>query len=315
MKKLTTTLLLSLAISVYAHAADSYLPINPEGEIAGHAYVDLGLPTGTLWATSNIYAESSCHPGRYFAWGETEARDIFKWHDYLFFEEEFTDDNGILRYSATNIGEQISGTEYDAAHTLWGDCWRMPTKEDWEELIEYCTAEYKEYVSPDNGLYICGPNGNSILLPLTFSPHGGASTDVLRGEYWSATSCSDLVHDIYPSAMMLSFNPADSKMKLMPDSRHDGLSIRPVISRKDISTSVATLTDFTPSMKYEDGVIILNGYTGGSELTVSDLSGRNICSDTIDDNICPLPALSKGIYIVAVRKSDKTLNTIKIAVK
>ena len=193
----------------------------------------------------------------------------------------------------------------------------MPTKEDWEELIEYCTAEYKEYtyVSPGNGLHIGGPNGNSILLPLTFSPHGGTTTDVLRGEYWTATSCIDSANDSYPSAMMLIFNPADSTMKLIPDSRHDGLSIRPVISRKDISTSVATLTDFIPTMKYEDGIIVLNGYADGCELAVADLSGSTIYASSLNDCKYLLPELSRGIYIATLYKTGKAIGSLKIAMK
>ncbi|MDE6291499.1 MAG: T9SS type A sorting domain-containing protein [Muribaculaceae bacterium] len=318
MKNFTTALLLCMALSAYSATGNPSLPSAPDGDVAGHGYVDLGLPSGTLWATCNIGSESPYHPGQYFAWGETKPRERFKWYDYEFYEEEYTDAQGRTNYSATDIGQQISGTEYDAARAQWGDAWRMPSKEDCEELLEYCQTEYVEYshFPPKTGLHVCGPNGNSILLALTFSPHGGVTTAVLEGgEYWTATAATDTDEDSYPSTMMMRFGYGSSKLVLKTEGRHDGLSIRPVISRKDIITSVATLTDYTPAIKYENGVISINGYTDDCELTISDLSGRNICSSTIDDNIYLLPELSKGIYIIAVRKAEKNLNTIKIAVK
>ena len=319
MRKSTTLLLLSITLCTYAKPAESPHSSTPNGEIAGHGYVDLGLPSGTLWATCNINAESPYHPGQYFAWGETTPRDRFIWYDYKFFEKEYTDDDGRLNYSASDIGQEISGTEYDAARSLWGDEWRMPTKEDWEELMEYCTAEYLEYsyIPPKSGLRICGPNGNSIILPQTFSPHSGFdfAIAVEIGEYWTATESTARTDNNHPSAMMLSFSPTGYNMKLIPDSRHDGLSIRPVTSNRNISTSVATLTDSTPAIKYENGLVSINGYTDGCELTVSDLSGRHICSCLINDNICELPTLSKGIYIIDACKADKILTAIKIIVK
>ena len=168
MKRISTALILT-AIWGFAQSADSPRPSAPDGEVAGHGYVDLGLPSGTLWAACNIDGDSPYYPGAYFAWGETQSRDLFGWLDYEFLEERHTDANGNDTYTATDIGEVISGTEYDAARSQWGDAWRIPTKEDWEELNEYCTMEYKDYSSIPSrkGLLISGPNGKCIFLSIT----------------------------------------------------------------------------------------------------------------------------------------------------
>ena len=54
--------------------------------IDGHEYVDMGLPSGTLWATCNIGATSSTDFGDYFAWGETEPKEEYTDENYKFFE-------------------------------------------------------------------------------------------------------------------------------------------------------------------------------------------------------------------------------------
>lgn len=262
-------------------------------------------------------AESPYDPGLYFAWGETKPRDIFRWYDYAFFEKEYTDAQGLATYTVTDIGQQISGTEYDAACVWWGNGWKMPSNDDWEELMEYCTSEYVEYPSiiPKSGLHICGPNGNSILLPLTFSPHGGVDTDVLRGEYWTATACNTLCEDGIPSSMMLHFNPADSEMGLYSNGRHDGLSIRPVISRSDMSTSVVSIDDTNATLKYKDGSISIGGYSDGCTLIVTDLSGRNISHYQASDSIFQVNVLAKGFYIATLYMRNKPISTLKFAVK
>ncbi|MDE6741321.1 MAG: T9SS type A sorting domain-containing protein [Muribaculaceae bacterium] len=311
MKKFTSLLLLTLALSGYA---ESSTQITPDGEAAGHTYVDLGLPSGTLWATCNIAAESPYHPGQYFAWGETNPRDFFEWKDYEFFEEEYSDANGHTTYSATDIGRQISGTQYDAARAQWGDAWRTPTKEEWEELISSCRAEYKTVtiLPPKAGLYLWGPNGNKIVLSLTVSQN---SIDhcIDKGEYWTATADTEQP-DGNSSAMILSFNPTTLIMNLKSEVRHKGFAIRPVISSKD-ATAVRTLTEAVPAMTFADGRIAISGNADGCQVTLSDLSGRQVFASSATNDASPAPSLPKGIYIATLSKGDKAISTLKIAVK
>ena len=319
MKKIYISLLLSLTLSGTAQAAsaDGPRPSAPDGEVAGHGYVDLGLPSGTLWANSNIGAESIFYPGVCFAWGETQTRYNFQWHNYELLQEEYTDEQGNVRYSATDIGLQISGTEYDAAHIQWGEAWRMPAKEDWEELLEYCTAEYKDNaaIPPRKGILFTGPNGNSILFPPT-DDYNGINLCVPRGgDYWTATSASDLTENPYPSAMMMAFHAGCSNMKLKSDSRHLGCAIRPVINRQDIGTSVATLTNDATSMTYENGTLTVTGNAQGYRLTVTDLSGRRLLDSPATDGKYRLSRLPQGIYLASLQHAGKTVKTLKISVK
>lgn len=317
MKEFTTTLLLSLVLSGASQAAGTSAPSKPDGEIAGHGYVDLGLPSGTLWATCNVGAEAYYYPGEYFAWGEVQARDVFKWRDYQFFEEEYTDPEGHLNYTAKEIGAVISGTEYDAARIQWGDAWRMPTREDYEELKEYCDMEYWEaaQVSPRQGLRISGPSGKSILLPYTFCPHTGINPAVLTGgDYWTSTVSESPTGDNRPAALQMSFGYEGSTLRLIPDGRHDGLCIRPVISGKAIGASVVSVSDGF-AMRYEGSAVTVSSDVDGCMLNVADLSGKLFRTSNVRDGKCHLSDLSKGIYILSLQKGNQTLSTLKIAVK
>lgn len=319
MKKFTTALLLSLALGGAAQAAnaDATRPSAPDGEVAGHGYVDLGLPSGNLWATCNINGDSPYSPGDYFAWGETKSREFYRWLDYEFLEEWHEDADGHSVYTATDLGDVISGTEYDAVRAQWGDAWRMPTQEDWEELNECCTMEYMHYSSIPHreGLLISGPNGNRIFLSFTYSPRYFDLGPIRSAEYWTATASTTLAWNQYPAAQMTTFSAKSTKVNITPEGRHEGFAVRPVISRQDTGTSVATLTGSTVAMRYEAGCVTVSGNSDGCQLTISDLSGRRIQASAVTDGKCPLSDLSKGIYILSLQKAGKTIRTLKIAVK
>lgn len=120
-----------------------------------HEYVDLGLPSGTLWATCNVGADSPEEYGNYYAWGETKTKNVYNWETYIH-------SNGDSDVCA-DLGD-ISGTEYDVAHIEWGDDWRIPTYSECKELIDNCTSEWTS-VGGVWGRKIIGANGNSIFLP------------------------------------------------------------------------------------------------------------------------------------------------------
>ena len=148
-------------------------------------YVDLGLPSGTLWATRNIGANSSEESGDYFAWGETEPKEEYymsnyKWYDY---------DNELYTKYCTDSGYgMIDDKELeprdDAAWANWGPSWRMPSLEQLRELKEKCSWEWLER-NGTSGYLVTGPNGNTIFLPAA----GEASFPNAEGEgyYWSRT--------------------------------------------------------------------------------------------------------------------------------
>lgn len=102
--------------------------------------VDLGLPSGTLWATCNVGASQPAGYGGYFMWGETEPRaqkKDFDWSRYTHYDSSAG--------AAIDIGSDIAGTQYDAAKAILGEGWQLPTKEQWEELKSECNLLINKY--------------------------------------------------------------------------------------------------------------------------------------------------------------------------
>ena len=129
--------------------------------------VDLGLPSGTKWACCNVGASSPKERGCYYAWGETEEKELYLMETYPYYdtnEDEFID-----------LGN-ISGTKYDAAHVKWGGDWRMPTREEAEELFEL--TKEQQYISDIKQEVFLGPNGNCIYVPYTDTQFGLYKTEI-----------------------------------------------------------------------------------------------------------------------------------------
>lgn len=173
---------------------------NGEGSIGKHEYVDLGLPSGTLWATCNIGANSPEEYGDYFAWGETEGyndgKTDYSWSTYKWCNgspSSITKYNSYSSYGSVDEKEDLD-LEDDAAYVNWGQDWRIPSEEQFEELINssYTAAEWT-ILHGVNGLKITSKtNGNSIFLPAA----GNRSTGSLNyagsyGYYWSRTLNSE----------------------------------------------------------------------------------------------------------------------------
>lgn len=203
-----------------------------------NTYVDLGLPSGTLWATCNIGATSPEDYGDYFAWGETEGyndgKTIFNWSTYKWCEgSEYTMTKYCTKSSYGYNGFTDDKTELDpeddAAYVNWGPAWRMPSEEQFSELINssYTTTEW----TTQNGVYgrkiTSKENGNSIFLPAAGYRTGSSLLYAGSwGLYWSRT----LYSGNPGSARYLSFN--SSGVSMYGDNRYGGRSVRPVRSQE-----------------------------------------------------------------------------------
>ena len=150
------------------------------GMEAGREVIDLGLPSGTKWASCNVGATKPEEYGGYYAWGETEEKDYYDWSTYIHCDGSYS--------TCHDLGSDISGTEYDVAHVKWGGKWCMPTINECRELFANCTYEWTT-LNGVNGRKFTGPNGNSIFLPAAGGRWDG---DLVRageyGYYWSSTS-------------------------------------------------------------------------------------------------------------------------------
>lgn len=190
----------------------------PDGEIAGHYYVDLGLPSGLKWATCNVGATSPEDYGDYFAWGETSPKVVYDWDTYLHWND--LDGDGYCDYGEPTINSDISGNvQYDAATANWGGNWRMPTKDEMQELVDHCEWEWTQ-VNGVNGSKVIGPNGSCIFLPAAGIRYGTTLTnDGNYGSCWSSTP-----YDSYASH--LSFYDGDEGV--YGSNRYYGQTVRPI---------------------------------------------------------------------------------------
>lgn len=198
------------------------------GTLNGHNWVDLGLPSGTYWATTNVGANNPEDYGEYFAWGETSSKEIYEWTNYIYSNGSSTTltkycDNPDLGNNGFTDNLTTLEAIDDAATTNWGVGWRMPTMEEFTELYDNCTQEWTTQ-NGINGRTFTGPNGNSIFLPAAGRRENG---DILyvgsNGIYWS----NSLVHPCY--AGCLGFSLENSDVTNAP--RIEGLSVRPVCTR------------------------------------------------------------------------------------
>ena len=171
-----------------------------------HEWVDLGLPSGTLWATCNIGANAPEEYGDYFAWGETEPKESYTWETYKW----YYDRNGwpcCTKYCTNELDGTVDNKteldpEDDAACVSWGPSWRMPTQRQIFELCDQCIKE-PTTINDVQGIRFIGPNGNMLFLPLA----GYYYKDTLNsanslGYYWTRSlleSLSNEAHNLFIS--------------------------------------------------------------------------------------------------------------------
>lgn len=156
MKNLTSTLIAAFIFAFCGNIADAEI-------IYGHEYVDLGVPSGTLWATCNLGAETPYQIGTYYAWGEIEKKATYTIENYEFFAEFASDPDFGYYIECQNIGTDICESEYDAVTQTWGGEWRMPNYEEIRELRINCWYKWVEE-NGVKGMRFYGPNGNSIFV-------------------------------------------------------------------------------------------------------------------------------------------------------
>ena len=185
-----------------------------------HEWVDLGLPSGTLWATCNVGANSPEEYGDYFAWGETQPKSEYYWSTYF-----DTDDNGdTFKKYYNNGGLTELLPEDDAATANWGSNWRMPSLAQIKELYsEYTTREWTQQNGVNGRRITSKSNGNSIFLPAAgFRLDSSLYLAGGSGNYWSRSLSTSGSCDAY----YLFFYSGD--IGWVNGSRYYGRSVRPV---------------------------------------------------------------------------------------
>lgn len=196
--------------------------------------VDLGLPSGTLWATCNIGANSPEEYGDYFAWGETQGyndgKDNFIWYTYnwcMGTQKTLTKycNDSYYGYEGLTDNKTELELEDDAAYVNWGPDWRMPSMEQFEELFNsnYTTITWTTLNGVNGRQITSKANGNSIFLPFAgYRYDDDLDTEGARGSYWSRS-----LHLYYPYSAK-SMQILSTSFTMLNFERFRGLSVRPV---------------------------------------------------------------------------------------
>jgi hypothetical protein len=189
-----------------------------------YEWIDLGLPSGIKWSSTNVGATNPEDYGLYFAWGEIEGytgvtdTKGFSWNDYTLCNSS----NVITKYSYDVDNLTILEESDDAAYQTQNDC-RMPTKEDFEELLNNTTSKW-EALNGVNGIRLTSKaNGNSIFIPAAGCCNYGSIINCGSGgylwsnclnQYYSGDSC---ILNFFTESLFMGYY-----------NRCNGLSIRPV---------------------------------------------------------------------------------------
>lgn len=204
--------------------------------IAGHEYVDMGLSVN--WATCNIGSYCPEGFGDYFAWGETYTKSCYNDMTYRYSGEvrwDYTkyqgDKNKQVEY------DQILKIEDDAARQNWGEPWRMPTKNEIEELINNCEWTF-DYLNDVSGYWaISKINGGRVFFPLSGYIIGLSLLDIGKsGKFWSSELRPDMCFEAYQLWISYDDNLAKQRKKISiflsdDGKREDGRPIRAVCDR------------------------------------------------------------------------------------
>ena len=195
------------------------------GTTNGHGYVDLGLPSGVLWANCNVGATAPEGYGGHYAWGEVEEKSNCTWDTYKWFNAS---NSTVLKYCTADSyglvdGDNLLDPEDDVASVEWGAHWRMPTGKEQDELREKCTWEWVNYKGV-NGYRVKGPNGNCIFLPAAGDRNGATINEVgVSSNYYSKSLSTERSDASYG----LGFNKEFYTKYIC--ARFLGLSVRPVL--------------------------------------------------------------------------------------
>lgn len=315
------SLLIGLPLQTSADVPQPPSPSVPDGSIGGHEYVDLGLPSGTLWATYNVGATSPYEKGDYFAWGEVEPREDFSWESYKFYEGWEIDYNNGEWAVLKDIGNDISGTEYDAARHQWGNGWRLPNEQERYELRMLCWSNGPTIENGVKGVRIHGPNEHSIFLPVCGFGLWYGMEDPFHntdGAYWTGVDepeCGYNGRPIEPSNIAKAFLVDLSGFTGAMSQKAGGLNIRAVVNPKEAGIDNVVSENRNIMLTYNDGCVHIAGNNAGGIIKVYDLSGRLTFSDSVTNGLCQLPDFSKGVYIVSYSSNGSVRATKKITIK
>ena len=193
-----------------------------------HRYVDLGLPSGLLWATCNIGANEPWENGLYFSWGNVDGHK--KGSGYNFSETKYATTPGATLDCNIPVGD-----DYDAARANFCGSWRMPTIDEFKELYDNCTSKWTVRHDVCGRLFISKINGNSVFFPAAGGYYSTTLTyEELFGRYWS----SSIVLQTYVQYLCLHNKNASYQHY---SNRTYGFTVRAVLDHPKDSLMIRTI--------------------------------------------------------------------------
>ena len=184
--------------------------------------IDLGL--SVKWATCNVGATKPEEYGGYYAWGEIEYKSNYDWSTYKWCNGS---ENTMTKYCTESYygtvdNKTVLDPEDDVAHVKWGGSWRMPTRDELDELRNNCTWEWTALNGVD-GYRVTGPNGNSIFLPAAGYRYGTNVRNRGGSGLYLSSSLSSFGSDVAYSLFFDCYTYGWDYLY-----RRHGLSVRPV---------------------------------------------------------------------------------------
>ena len=218
-----------------------------------HRYVDLGLPSGTLWATCNVGAESPEGYGDYFAWGETQPKNLYNWNTYKYLDPDITSHLFLTKYCRNSVegvadGKMVLEAMDDAAAAAWGNEWQMPSERQFEELIsrQNTTTEWTTQNGVNGLLITSKANGSSIFLPAAGYRDDSGFDDMSSQSfgnvvlYWSRSLFMQTSEEAF--SLFCFDSPNSNGAYLNCRSRSIGLAVRPVRYQEPVLVSSIVLS-------------------------------------------------------------------------
>ena len=232
-----------------------------------HEYVDLGLPSGTLWATCNVGADTPEEYGNYFSWGETQTKSAYYWSNY---QHCIGNSNQLTKYCPNpSFGYNgFSDTliillpEDDAATVNWGNDWRIPTQEEWQELGDN-TIHTWTIQNGVSGCLFTATNGNSLFIPAAgmYTENNFIQANSV-GHYWSSSLTTDYLYPYDANNLLFS----SDRFEISGNFRYRGFSVRPIRSASQVLSYVINAT----ASPIEGGIVTGAGtYNHGTTCTLT----------------------------------------------
>lgn len=201
--------------------------------------IDLGLPSGTKWASCNVGATKPEEYGGYYAWGETEEKDYYYWDNYMCEDDECgTTKDPIYTWNGKKLYADIAGSKFDVATSKWGPSWQMPSSAQMDELLNeciwtWCDGDMTKYNGTSVKGYIISSkvNNNKIFLPAAGNYY---KDELIYGDeyclYWSSSQFEgtafegEAYYTNANSAIGMGYNYKQTYV----DLRYYGQTVRPV---------------------------------------------------------------------------------------